>query len=468
DALTDRYNDLSTRVNDKLNHANEQENLLDDIQQQLDCMEQKADDFVNKYIISQDLSIAMEDVNYLRSLLDQIPILAMENITERGLKENLMKKADIVKMKIKNLLIPLEKDIRKEQELMHDMDEIISTLASISDDVIAVDSNIELSQQLENIAQLAEKLRKLRGKIEKLEERLQGSEGMVKRALITDDLFGRVVELQNALDDKREKLTNRAKLYAIIPEINLINEIGEKLAALATFNAIKDEVETQLSLLHSIPTSISDENTVLELDNQLSDINDKTEKLQRLREKVLHASVSELSSEQYDERNVLLSKIDGLLLHAQKNHEYFDEKRIQLLALETICTECKVLYSELENLVKDGQKWLDDSEALPVSYNVTSDALTTLIETAVNLRINKPYIEQCTEPIFAQLWELIDKAKDVQTQLIHRIYVWEQFVKERDSAMVELNDIQKQIREIEGRGRRKIDKMLDDLEALKT
>ncbi|VDO43269.1 unnamed protein product, partial [Onchocerca flexuosa] len=332
DVLTDRCSDLSTRVNDKLNHAKEQENLLDDIQQQLDCMEQKADDFLNKYNISQDLSIAMEDVNYLRSLLDQIPTLGMENIIEHGPKENLIKKADTVKMKIKNLLIPLEKDIRKEQELMHDIDEIISKLASISDDIIAVDSNIELSQQLENIAQLAENLRKLRGKVEKLEERLQDSEGMVKRASITDDLFGRVVELQNALDDKKEKLTNRAKLHAIIPEINVINEsvqnyinemeqipmqtveeqnaalselegkkhqlenllenippgdennelreknsylleqinnilkrlagaVGEKLAALATFNAIKDEIETQLSLLQAIPTSISNENT---------------------------------------------------------------------------------------------------------------------------------------------------------------------------------------------------------------
>ncbi|OZC07655.1 hypothetical protein X798_05374 [Onchocerca flexuosa] len=50
---------------------------------------------------------------------------------------------------------------------------------------------------------------------------------------------------------------------------------------------------------------------------------------------------------------------------------------------------------------------------------------------------------------------------------MHRVYVWEQFVKERDSAVVELNDIHKQIREIEGRGVRRIDKMLDDLEALK-
>lgn len=344
DILTDRYNDLSTRVNDKLNDTMEQENLVDDIQRELDNMEQKADDFLNKYIIPQDLLIAMEDVDQLRSLLDQIPTSAIENITERGLKENLIKKSDAIKNKIKNLLIPLEKDIRKEQELMHDLHEILSTLTSIGDDVIAVDPIIEPSQQLESIGQLAENLRKLKGKVEKLEGRLQSTEGMVKRASVTDDLFGRVVQLQNALDDKKGKLTDRAKLYAITPEISLINEsvqnyvnemeqipmqtveeqnaalnelegkkhqlenllenipqgdegnelrekgcwllgqlndilkrlggaVGEKFAALASFNAIKDEIETQLSSLQAIPTSISNEITISELDNRLQDIN---------------------------------------------------------------------------------------------------------------------------------------------------------------------------------------------------
>uniref|UniRef100_A0A0N4T7V4 KASH domain-containing protein n=1 Tax=Brugia pahangi TaxID=6280 RepID=A0A0N4T7V4_BRUPA len=344
DKLTDRYNDLSTRVNDKLNHAKEQENLFDDIQRQLDDMEQKADDFLNKYITSQDLSIAMEDIDQLHSLLNQIPTSAMENITEHGLKENLLKKADIIKNKIKNLLVPLEKDMKKEQELMQNVHEILSTITSIGDDVIGVDSINEPSQQLISIGELTENLRKLKGKVEKLEGKLHNSEGMVKRALINDDLYDRVVQLQNALDDKKEKLTDRAKLYSTTAEINLINEnvqhyinemeqiplqtveeqnnalselegkkhqlenllenipmnddgnklredgnrllaqlndilkrladaVGEKLAALASFNAIRDEIEIQLSSLQSMPVLISDEITLSELEHQLCDIN---------------------------------------------------------------------------------------------------------------------------------------------------------------------------------------------------
>lgn len=344
DMLTDRYNNLSTRVNDKLNHAKEEENRFNDVQQELNDSEQKANDFANKYATPQDLLIAMEDVNELRSILDQIPSSKMEDITEDELRENLLEKADAVENKIKNLLVPLEKDIEKEQELMQDLHEILTTLTAIGDDIIAIDPISEpSSQQLESIGQLAENLRELKGKVEKLEEKLQCSEGgMVKRALVTDDLFGRVVQLQDALDDKKEKLADRAKLYDIASEINLVNEsvqnylnemeqipmqtveeqnvalnkleemkhqlesllenipqsdegnellekgnmllgqlndvvkgltdaVGEKKHA--TFNEIKDEIETQLSSLQAIPISISDEITPSELDNQLDDIN---------------------------------------------------------------------------------------------------------------------------------------------------------------------------------------------------
>ncbi|VIO95325.1 myosin-like protein, putative [Brugia malayi] len=535
DKLTDRYNDLSTRVNDKLNHAKEQENLFDDIQRQLDDMEQKADDFLNKYITSQDLSIAMEDIDQLHSLLNQIPTSAMENIIERGLRENLLKKADIIKNKIKNLLLPLEKDMKKEQELMQNVHEILSTITSIGDDVIGVDSINEPSQQLMSIGELTENLRKLKGKVEKLEGKLHNSEGMVKRALISDDLYDRVVQLQNALDDKKEKLTDRAKLYSTTAEINLINEnvqhyinemeqiplqtveeqnnalselegkkhqleillenipmndegnklredgnrllaqlndilkrladaVGEKLAALASFNAIRDEIEIQLSSLQSMPIFISDEITLSELDHQLCDINSGVQKLLKLKEKISHVGVSECDREQCDEKKDLLSRIDEVLEHAEKDHEYFDKKRAQLFAHERISVDCKTLHSELVEWIKNGQELLDDSESLPESYDSVSKKFDTLSEKIFDLR-KEPNIEQSL--VFVQLCELIDKGKDLQLELSKRALMWENFVKERDSAVEELNDIRRQICEIEGRGVRRFDKMLDDLEALK-
>ncbi|VDM92808.1 unnamed protein product, partial [Litomosoides sigmodontis] len=269
DMLTDRYNNLSTRVNDKLNDAQEEENhRFDEVQRELNDSEEKVNDFANKYATPQDLLVAMEDISELRSLLDQIPSSEMEDISELELKENLLAKADAVEEKIKNLLLPLEKDVEKEQELMQDLHEILTTLTTIGDDVIAVDpiSEASSSEQLESIGQLAENLRELKGRVEELEEKLQqcSEGGMVKRALVTDDLFGRVVQLQDALDDKKGKLADRAKLYAIASEINSVNEsvlnemeqiqmmqtVEEQNAALNKLEGMKHQLE---SLLENIP-----------------------------------------------------------------------------------------------------------------------------------------------------------------------------------------------------------------------
>ncbi|VDM11728.1 unnamed protein product [Wuchereria bancrofti] len=202
-----------------------------------------------------------------------------------------------------------------------------------------------------------------------------------------------------------------------------------------------------------------------ELD-QLCDINAGVQKLQELRERISHAGVSECDREQYDKRIDLLSGIDDeLLQRAQKDHEYFDKTHAQLLAHEGISADCKTLHSELVEWIKNGQELLEDSEALPESYDSVAKAFDTLGEKVFGLRKNEPNIEQSL--VFHQLWELIDKGRNLQLELAKRALMWENFAKERDSAVEELNDVRRQICEIEGRGMRRFDKMLDDLEALK-
>ncbi|VDO10777.1 unnamed protein product [Brugia timori] len=213
-----------------------------------------------------------------------------------------------------------------------------------------------------------------------------------------------------------------------------------------------------------MPIFISDEITLSELDHQLCDINSGVQKLLKLKEKISHVGVSECDREQCDERKDLLSRIDEVLEHAEKDHEYFDKKRAQLFAHERISVDCKTLHSELVEWIKNGQELLDDSESLPESYDSVSKKFDTLSEKIFDLR-KEPNIEQSL--VFVQLCELIDKGKDLQLELSKRALMWENFVKERDSAVEELNDIRRQICEIEGRGVRRFDKMLDDLEALK-
>ncbi|VDM91581.1 unnamed protein product [Litomosoides sigmodontis] len=155
------------------------------------------------------------------------------------------------------------------------------------------------------------------------------------------------------------------------------------------------------------------------------------------------------------EEMVALDRLKG-------DDEYFDGKRGEYQ--EKIGADCKALHDELEKLVNDGRKLVGDSEAAVGSYLCVSDSIADLIKATGNLNINDATTD---EVIFKQLWELIEEAKVVQAQLVQRAHIWEEFVKERDSAVEELNDIRKQICEIEERGTRRFDKMLDDLEALK-
>uniref|UniRef100_A0A1I7VDT4 Septation ring formation regulator EzrA n=1 Tax=Loa loa TaxID=7209 RepID=A0A1I7VDT4_LOALO len=501
----------------------EQENLLDNIQRELDNIEQKANDFLNKYITSQDLSIAIEDFDQLHSLLDQIPTSAMENITECELRENLLKKADTIKNQIKNLLVPLEKDIRNEQELMHDLHEILCTLTSIGDDVIAVDPITEPSQQLESI-----------GKVEKVEGKLQSSEGMVKRALVTDDLYGRIVQLQNALDDKKRKLTDRAKLYAITPEISLINEsvqnyvnemeqiplqtveeqnaalselegkkhqlenlleniplddegnelrekgsrllgqlndilkrlagaVGEKLAALAAFNAIKDEIETQLSSLQAIPMLISDEITISELDNRLHNINDKFGSLERLKNKINDADERNLDMEKITEKQNILHTIEEALDRLKDDRQIIEKRVNDMHAAEKMHEDGNHLYDELNALIKEGQEVLNDAEAVPTIYTTILDAFMSPLEAAAELL--KRMAEN--EEMAMRLKATVKDARTLQTILSHHANLWLQFVDERDNATDQLETKRKPLDEIGNKHIRSYEQVVDDLDKLK-
>ncbi|VBB34434.1 unnamed protein product [Acanthocheilonema viteae] len=471
DMLNDRFNDLSTRVNDKLNDAERQENLFDDIQRELNNMEQKTDDFIKKYTTSQDLLIAMEDVDQLYSLQDQIPSLsAMENITEDGLKDNLIKKADTMKNKIENLLVPLKKDIQKEQELMRDLHETLSTLTAIGDDVIAVDPNTESLQQLESIHQLAENLRQLKGKIEKLEEKLQSSEGMVKHALVTDDLFGRVVQLQDALDDKKEKLTERAKLCAITPEINLINEsvqnyinemeqipmqtIEEQNVALSELEGKKYELE---NLLKNIPQG--DEGSELRekcnwLLGQLNDVLKRLADAVAIKEEIDTQTIPTLIS---DENTV--SEPDNQLHDINDDQKTIEEK----CAAEKIDDDSILLYNELNTLIKEGQKVLNDAEAIPTIYATKSEAFISPLEAANELLKIMPKNDEMA----IRLKTTVKDAKALQANLSHHANLWSQFVDERDNATDQLETKRKPLDEIGNKHIRSYEQVADDLDKLK-
>ncbi|VDM99781.1 unnamed protein product, partial [Thelazia callipaeda] len=384
--LYDQHNDLAKRVDEKLNSAKEQDKMHSDIEKLFDHVEEESNNLLNKYNNPQELVVAVEDVNYLHSLLDEISSSSVDNIINRQVKKHLAKREDFIKNHIRNLLIPLEKDCQKEQELMHNLRETLNALNSMGDEVIGIEvNNIDTIQQSDKIDELIKNLQQLKGQIKKLEEKLQTSEGLVKRDTMNENLSDRVTLLQKLLDDKKQKLMNQAEVNAILPKIyaitecvqNYINQfeespmqtvdeqnaalseleskkiqlehllnnipsdeqgdelreksnwvveelnnllkrladaVGKKLAALAAFNATKDELDLQLSSIESaITASDTVDQTVSALENHLHDIKDKFTSLEKLKNKVCDVDEKDLDIEQITEKQNLLNTIENTL-----------------------------------------------------------------------------------------------------------------------------------------------------------
>ena len=268
DLLRERYNALAKQVEEKLALAKEQSDLTDGIQKKLDEIGHESEQLLNKYVTPQELQVAEEDLERLHVLLEQLPSDELEKVTERQHREQLAKDLENVKGDIKNVLIPLEKEVGKEKDLLRDFREMLTTLTTLGDDVVALDvSEHEPREQLERIAQMAEGLRLLKGKAEKMENRLQVQpEGMVRRAPVADsDLLARVAQLQSALDEKKQYLGDRLKLLSVAPEIINVSEI----------------VQTRIDELQSVPISSTDEQNAA-----LQDLETKKRQLENLLENI--------------------------------------------------------------------------------------------------------------------------------------------------------------------------------------
>ncbi|VDK44324.1 unnamed protein product, partial [Anisakis simplex] len=231
EALKERYAELERRALKKLEEAKHEDELVADTLAKLESIRQEANAFAQKYTGPQELTTAVDDSKCLEALLEQLPDPSVINeIKDEQRQDQLTKLLDTTQSSIKDLLTPLEKDIVEEQDLLRDLRSILSDMTSIGDDVVAIDPESEPSEQLENATQLGDSLRQLKTKVEKLVKRLQSPENLVKRTPLSDDILGRVTQLQDALDDKKQKLKDRAKLHTLSPEITQITESVQRHA----------------------------------------------------------------------------------------------------------------------------------------------------------------------------------------------------------------------------------------------
>ncbi|KHN86501.1 Nuclear anchorage protein 1 [Toxocara canis] len=371
-ALRERYIRLTERADEKLKGAKQQDELIADIETRLNSIRKEADVLCTKYVHPQDLPTAVEDANRLEALLEQLPEPSLiYHVADLERQEQLAKLLDTIQLSL------------KEQELLRDVRNTFAELTSLGDDVVAIDPESEPTEQLGNVAYLGDSLRRLKANIEKLETRLQSGEGLVKRTSLSEDLSARVAQLQDALENKKQQLTDRAKLHTLAPEIALITEsvqgrlneieqsplqsideqsatlqdleskkqqlenliesipvgsegdelrersfwqlgqlnemlkrlaaaVGDKLAALAAFNATKDEVQAQLSLIGTPSQVPLDTDSTQAISERINELNGKISTLGKLRNVLESVEEELLDLNSLEGKRGVLAKIEKL------------------------------------------------------------------------------------------------------------------------------------------------------------
>ncbi|VDM99675.1 unnamed protein product [Thelazia callipaeda] len=149
----------------------------------------------------------------------------------------------------------------------------------------------------------------------------------------------------------------------------------------------------------------------------------------------------------------------------QGGQEHLCKNLAQLRDRESMLSNCLQICSDLKVMTEDGRKVLNDSEALVPSYQAMLDVLTVHIEKAENLLSR--FSLQSQNSVVRQLQEFCDDAKNVRTEAVRRIELWDQFVSECNLSWKQLDDVRRPLEKIEKHGLRNFDKMLEDLENLK-
>lgn len=81
--------------------AKEQDELISDIEQKLAEIEHEFDLLADRYSSPQELTKAVEDLNQLQSLLDELPSSFIDRVADRQQQDQLSKQNDYLKSSIK-------------------------------------------------------------------------------------------------------------------------------------------------------------------------------------------------------------------------------------------------------------------------------------------------------------------------------------------------------------------------------
>ncbi|TKR92602.1 hypothetical protein L596_007225 [Steinernema carpocapsae] len=254
----------------------------------------------------------------------------------------------------------------------------------------------------------------------------------------------------------------------------LSDAVGDKLAALAAFTATKDDVNAELDKiktnndkLKQKKTSDDEEPNPQSLTDRLEALKNQKSELDRLKNKVDNVDKSSLDSNSVAEIEALQKRIADVADEIAKNEKDAEKQLRDKLDSERQDAEAKRLLDDLAALMDRARQTLTDASALPTLYESLGkeleDATANASKTIEDIEPSKR-----DSGNVSQLLGQLPKASTLAEQINKRFAAWLDFVRERDNANVELDNLREPLDRIEEAPLRNLSEALKDLDELKT
>ncbi|KJH52967.1 hypothetical protein DICVIV_00836, partial [Dictyocaulus viviparus] len=196
----------------------------------------------------------------------------------------------------------------------------------------------------------------------------------------------------DATEELRERSAwDLSKLKDLLKKLG--DTVGEKLAALATFNAARKDADDQLLRITS-PESL--EKTPEELRND-------EETLLRLKQRISELDARVLDDEKQDEHAQLLDRIDKTLDTVKQRRDNIEEEIARRSADIALQDKVIPISCRLVQLVNDANRLLSDAEGVPSQYRPCYEELINECKNADTILRDAPKNHPCVETLNAAI-----------------------------------------------------------------
>ncbi|KAJ1374421.1 CAMSAP CH domain [Parelaphostrongylus tenuis] len=315
-----------------------------------------------------------------------------------------------------------------------------------------IEQSIELNRVTPEILRISESLRQHSD--EKIPQNLSEQQTVLidlqKKKQRLENLLQTVPDNDATAELRQRSAWDVSKLKDLLKKIG--DSIADKIAALAAFNAARQETEDQLLLITSTEATMKVPEELRKDEGALC----------RLQQRISELDRSALDDEQQNEHAQLLDRLDKMIAAVKQRRADVEVEIARSAVDESIRTTLIPISDRLAQLVNDANRLLLDPDGVPSQYRPAAQELNKECKHALTVLHNAPANHPCVEALNVAL----SSAENIIPVLEERARDWDEFVRVRDEADTELNKLRQPLDEVLTKSRRSISDAMNDFHTM--